>query len=106
MLTAGLQILTGCMSGEQARRSILWDVYLTISAAFGVSASMEKNGVANEFAKVRASMASYVTYTLHTEVKCAGHDDEYHSYLHHELEPQACMLSHAVHGLLVCMAAE
>lgn len=57
MLTWGLMLLTGCLSGDDARKSILWDVYLCIAAAFGVSNAMEGTGVANEFAQVFISIA-------------------------------------------------
>ena len=52
VLTAALMLLTGCMSGDHARQSILWDVFLAIGGAFGVSATMERTNVANEFAQV------------------------------------------------------
>ncbi len=55
-LTTGLMLLTGCLSGDQARKSILWDVYLCISAAFGVSTAMEVTGVAREFANIFISI--------------------------------------------------
>ncbi|KXZ43508.1 hypothetical protein GPECTOR_88g451 [Gonium pectorale] len=50
VLTAALMLLTGCMNGDQARKSIYWDVYLTIAGAFGVSAALEKTTVAAKFA--------------------------------------------------------
>ncbi|KXZ43506.1 hypothetical protein GPECTOR_88g449 [Gonium pectorale] len=50
VLTAALMLLTGCMNGDQARKSIYWDVYLTIAGAFGVSAALEKTSVAAKFA--------------------------------------------------------
>ncbi|PNH12358.1 putative sodium/sulfate cotransporter 3, partial [Tetrabaena socialis] len=50
VLTAALMLLTGCMSCDQARRAIMWDVYLTIAAAFGVSAALDNTGVAAKVA--------------------------------------------------------
>ncbi|GLC36709.1 sequence orphan Slt1 [Pleodorina starrii] len=50
VLTAALMLATGCMNADQARKSIMWDVYLTIAAAFGVSAALEGTGVAAKFA--------------------------------------------------------
>ncbi|KAG2448929.1 hypothetical protein HYH02_006277 [Chlamydomonas schloesseri] len=50
VLTAALMLLTGCMNADQARKAIMWDVYLTIAAAFGVSAALEGTGVAASFA--------------------------------------------------------
>jgi hypothetical protein len=38
VLTAAFMLVTGCLTGNQARASILWDVYLAIGGAFGVSA--------------------------------------------------------------------
>lgn len=60
VLTASLMIFSGCMSGDQARQSILWDVYLAIAGAFGVSAAMERTGVANEFAQVFIQIAQKI----------------------------------------------
>ncbi|PNW77626.1 hypothetical protein CHLRE_10g445000v5 [Chlamydomonas reinhardtii] len=50
VLTSALMLLTGCMNADQARKAIYWDVYLTIAAAFGVSAALEGTGVAASFA--------------------------------------------------------
>lgn len=52
IVTSMVMVLTGCLSGKQATASIMWDVYLTIAAAFGVSNAMEGTGVAAEFAQV------------------------------------------------------
>ncbi|KAG2495414.1 hypothetical protein HYH03_006361 [Edaphochlamys debaryana] len=60
VLTAGLMLVTGCMNGDQARNAIMWDVYLTIAAAFGVSASLEQTGVAKEFANAIISIGKNV----------------------------------------------
>lgn len=49
-LTAGLMLLTGCFSTAQFNASLLWNVYLTIAAAFGVSSAMENTGVASAIA--------------------------------------------------------
>lgn len=45
-LTAGLMLLFGCFNTAQFDTSLLWNVYLTIAAAFGVSTCMENTGVA------------------------------------------------------------
>ncbi|PNH03965.1 putative sodium/sulfate cotransporter 3 [Tetrabaena socialis] len=50
VITAALMLLTGCMNCDQARRAIMWDVYLTIAAAFGVSAALDNTGVAAKVA--------------------------------------------------------
>ena len=39
-----VMLLTGCLSGEAARRSIKWEVLITIAAAFGISNAMENTG--------------------------------------------------------------
>jgi di/tricarboxylate transporter len=49
-------LLAGCMNGDHARRSIQWDVYLAIAAAFGVSNAMQETGVAKEFAQLFISI--------------------------------------------------
>ncbi|KXZ47579.1 hypothetical protein GPECTOR_34g738 [Gonium pectorale] len=60
VLTAALMLVTGCMNGDQARKSIYWDVYLTIAAAFGVSAALEKTKVAATFANAIISIGRSV----------------------------------------------
>lgn len=52
VLTAALMLTFGCLSGDNARASIQWDVYLAIAGAFGVSRAMEATGVASEIAQV------------------------------------------------------
>lgn len=37
-------LITGCFNTAQFNRSLLWHVYLTIAAAFGVSTAMENTG--------------------------------------------------------------
>jgi len=50
-LLAGAGMLSfGCLTGAQARKSINWDIFVTIGAAFGVSIAMENTGVANGIA--------------------------------------------------------
>ncbi|GIL57892.1 hypothetical protein Vafri_13129 [Volvox africanus] len=56
VLTAALMLITGCMNADQARKSIMWDVYLTIAAAFGVSAALENTGVAAKVANAIISI--------------------------------------------------
>ena len=56
VLTAALMLLTGCMNADQARKAIMWDVYLTIAAAFGVSAALENTGVAGKVANAIISI--------------------------------------------------
>lgn len=50
MLAAGLMIMTGCVSGSEARRSIDTEVLLTIAAALGLGQAMLKTGAADGIA--------------------------------------------------------
>lgn len=45
-VVVAIMLLTGCMSPNQARKAIKWDVYLMIAGSFGVSAAMEQSGAA------------------------------------------------------------
>lgn len=47
MVAAGGMIMTGCVSGTQARRSIDWQVLLTIAASFGFGHALLKTGAAS-----------------------------------------------------------
>jgi len=59
MLAAGLMIMTGCVSGTEARRSINTEVLLTIAAALGLGTAMLKTGAAEGIASsVRALAGS------------------------------------------------
>ena len=40
----GLMLVTRCLTGEQARRSIDWTVLIAIAAAFGIAAAIEGSG--------------------------------------------------------------
>lgn len=48
---AGLMLLSGCCSVEQARRSIDWSTLLAIGAAFGIGLSMKTSGAAEFLAQ-------------------------------------------------------
>jgi di/tricarboxylate transporter len=50
LLAAGLMLITGCCSHANARRSIEWDVLLTIAAALGLGLALENTGAANALA--------------------------------------------------------
>jgi di/tricarboxylate transporter len=43
-VAVAVMLLTGCLSADAARRSIKWDVYITIAAAFGLSNALESSG--------------------------------------------------------------
>ena len=47
---AGLMMLTRCLTGEQARRSVDWTVLIAIAAAFGVAIALQKSGAAEVIA--------------------------------------------------------
>jgi di/tricarboxylate transporter len=57
MLAAGLMIMTGCVSGSEARRSIDTEVLLTIAAAFGLGTAMVKSGAAESIASSVTGLA-------------------------------------------------
>lgn len=60
VLVAGVMIATHCMTGEQARRAINWDVYVCIAFAFAVSAALEKTTVAQGAANVFQSISEAI----------------------------------------------
>ncbi|HPF35624.1 MAG TPA: SLC13 family permease [Candidatus Krumholzibacteria bacterium] len=78
MAAAGLMLLTGCCSPAQARRSIEWDVLLTIAAALGLGLALETTGAARALAGGLLSLTGdqpwlalamvYLTTTVFTEV--------------------------------------
>ncbi len=47
---AGLMLLTRCLTGEEARRSIDWTVLIAIAAAFGIAIALQKSGAAEVLA--------------------------------------------------------
>jgi di/tricarboxylate transporter len=47
---AGLMLITRCLTGEQARRSVDWTVLIAIAAAFGVAIALQKSGAADVLA--------------------------------------------------------
>jgi di/tricarboxylate transporter len=49
-LCAVLMVATGCISPGDARRSVEWQVLVTIAAAFGVGNALEKSGAATAIA--------------------------------------------------------
>ena len=46
LVAAGLVVLTGCISANEGRRAIEWDVLLLVAASFGLARAMDKTGVA------------------------------------------------------------
>lgn len=51
MLAAGLMVLTRCITGPIARRSVDWQVLLTIAAAMGLGKAVETTGAAGQLAE-------------------------------------------------------
>ena len=51
-LVAAAMVMSGCISAGEARRSVEWQVLVTIAAAFGVGAALEKSGVAGSIASI------------------------------------------------------
>jgi di/tricarboxylate transporter len=47
---AGLMLITRCLNGEQARRSVDWTVLIAIGAAFGIAIALQKSGAADVLA--------------------------------------------------------
>lgn len=47
LLIGGLMVATRCISAAQARRSIEWEVLITIAGAFGFGVAIEKSGLAH-----------------------------------------------------------
>ena len=62
-LVAGLMVLTRCISVADARRSVDWQILLTIAAAFGLSKALVNSGlvpaVAKGLALLTADIGSY-----------------------------------------------
>ena len=57
ILTAGLMLLTRCLTADQARKAIMIDVYVCIAFAFAVSSAMEVSNVAQVFAEGFAAVS-------------------------------------------------
>jgi len=57
MLAGGIMVLTRCCSWAMARRSVDWQLILTIAAALGLGTAMEKSGLANSIAETLLSTA-------------------------------------------------
>jgi len=50
LTAAALMLLTRCLTGEEARRSIDWTVLIAIAAAFGIAIAIQKSGAAEVLA--------------------------------------------------------
>ena len=56
-LAAGALIVTGCLNGSIARRSIVWPVLVVIGASLGIAGAMEKTGAAGLVASLITATA-------------------------------------------------
>jgi di/tricarboxylate transporter len=54
-LAAGLLVVTRCLTGPQARRSVDWSILIVIGAGLGMATAMEKTGAAEVVARLLAS---------------------------------------------------
>ncbi|MBF0460306.1 MAG: SLC13 family permease [Magnetococcales bacterium] len=52
LLSAGLMLLTGCVSSRVARRSVEWQVLLVIAASFALGTALESTGAARYLARL------------------------------------------------------
>ncbi|MBF0416795.1 MAG: SLC13 family permease [Magnetococcales bacterium] len=50
LLSAGLMLLTGCVTSGEARRAVEWQVLLVIAASFGLGIALETTGAAKSVA--------------------------------------------------------
>ena len=69
LITSAVMLMAQCLTGEQARASVKWDVIITVAAAFGVSAGMENSNVAKIIADSLVSAGSQLTPLLMPGVK-------------------------------------
>ena len=58
MLAAGMMLITRCLSGSLARRSVDWSVLVVIAAAFGIGQAMQATGAANAIAQLLSDFAT------------------------------------------------
>jgi di/tricarboxylate transporter len=56
-LAAGLLLVTRCIDGRSARRSVDWSILIVIGAGFGIATAMQKTGAAGAVAGLIASAA-------------------------------------------------
>mmetsp|Transcript_84289 Transcript_84289/g.233613 ORF Transcript_84289/g.233613 Transcript_84289/m.233613 type:complete len:1193 (+) Transcript_84289:75-3653(+) len=51
LFASAVMMLSGCLSQQEARDAVKWDVYVTIAAAFGISKALSNSGLAAASAK-------------------------------------------------------
>ena len=57
-LAAGVLMLTRCISGSQARASVVWSILIVIGAGLGIAAAMDKTGAARAVAHLITDLSS------------------------------------------------
>ena len=57
LLAAGLMILTRCISGRAARRSVDWQILIVIAASFGIGSALHSTGAAESIAASLINLA-------------------------------------------------
>lgn len=57
LLAAGLMILTGCVTGRVARRSVDWQILIVIAASFGIGSALHSTGAAEAIATSLINLA-------------------------------------------------
>jgi di/tricarboxylate transporter len=62
MLAAGLMILTRCITGGRARRSVDWQVLIVIAASFGLGNALQNTGAAGALAGAMVGLAGAVPW--------------------------------------------
>ena len=70
MLVAGAMVLTGCVSLEEAKESIKWDVLLVIAASIALGLAMDKSGAANWMAQQMIGIAGSSPWATITILFC------------------------------------
>lgn len=58
LLGAGAMLLTGCLTVNQAERSIDYSVFVTIAASFALGSALDKTGVAHQLAQQIITVSS------------------------------------------------
>jgi len=57
VFSAGLMIITGCITPQRARLAVSWDVIVTIACAFGISTALKNTGMATAIGEGLVNLA-------------------------------------------------
>lgn len=78
LFAAGLMLITGCCTSSSARKSVEWEVLLTIAAALGLGIALDKTGVAGTIASTFMGVSNsnpwvilaivYIVTSIFTEI--------------------------------------